>query len=38
MSFLTTLKHQVAKEVSLLNADEDKPKEEAPVEKPTESK
>lgn len=38
MSLLTILKHQVAKETSLLNTDESKPKEDAPVEKPTESK
>lgn len=38
MSLLTTIKKQVAQETSLLNTDDSKPKEDAPVEKPTESK
>ena len=38
MSSLTKLKKQVAKEAHLLNSDDSKPKEDAPVEKPEESK
>lgn len=38
MSSLTNLKTKVAKEASLLNTDDSKPAEDAPVEKPTESK
>jgi hypothetical protein len=38
MSSLTNLKNKVAKVSRLLNTDDSKPAEDAPVEKPTESK